>query len=108
MTTHREQFLKLLLVPGNGDLVVASLAYYFSMSLRGVRVDAKDPASELRSMRFGNEILHVLAKQAVQYKGGAVSGYPEAVLVQILGELAENGDLVDELEWAWERTIADL
>lgn len=108
MNTFCEQLLELILASGNKDLVMANLAYYFSMAFRDMYAQASDPGSNLRRMRYGNEILHVLAKQALMYKGVADIGYPEAALVQIICELAESGNLNDHLELAYRRTIAHL
>jgi hypothetical protein len=107
MGVYRDQLFESL-TPGNGAVVVANLAYYFSTSMRSVYDQAEARDLELRQLRQGNEILHVLSKQALMYQGVAGIGYPEAVLVQAIGELAERGGLLDQLEWACQQTSAKL
>lgn len=107
MGAYRDQLFESL-TPGNGEVVVANLAYDFWMSMRSVYYQAEVPDLELRQLRQGNEILHVLSKQALMYKGVAVIGYPEAALVEVIGELAESGGLLEPLEWACQQTIASL
>jgi hypothetical protein len=107
MGVYRDQLFESL-TPGNGEVVVAYLAYYFSTSMRSVYYQAEAPDQELRQLRQGNEILHVLSKQALMYKGVEGIGYPEAALVQVLGELAERGGLLEQLEWACQQTFDRL
>jgi hypothetical protein len=107
MGAYRDQLFESL-TPGNSEVVVANLAYYFSTSMRSVYYQADVPDLELRQLRQGNEILHVLSKQALMYKGVAGIGYPEVALVQGIGELAERGGLLEQLEWACQQTIARL
>jgi hypothetical protein len=77
---------------------ISHIAYFFSMTCRDLYIESgREATASLRSFRCANEILHVLAQQAIAHLDLAEIGYPPDALIDVLMELAEQGGLESRL-----------